>query len=52
LYKESVFVITQADDKIMHTNLENCGYESLGLEKGSVIYLKERELEIVQRKHQ
>ena len=49
---ESVFVITQADDKIMHANLENCGYESLGLEKGSIIYLKERELEIVQRKHQ
>ena len=49
---ESVFVITNSDDKTMHANLENCGYESLGLEKGSVIYLKERELEIVQHKHQ
>ena len=49
---ESVFVVTNSDDKIMHANLENCGYESLGLEKGSVIYLKERELEIVQHKHQ
>lgn len=49
---ESVFVITAQDDKKMHTNLENCGYESLGLENGSIIYLKERELEIVQHKHQ
>ena len=49
---ESVFVVTNSDDKTMHANLENCGYESLGLEKGSVIYLKERELEIVQHKHQ
>ena len=49
---ESVFVITNTDDKIMHANLENCGYESLGLEKDSIIYLKERELEIIQHKHQ
>ena len=49
---ESVFVITAENDKTMHTHLESCGYESLGAEDNSVIYLKERELEITQQKHQ
>ena len=49
---QSVFVVTTANDKTMHINLENCGYESLGEEKGSIIYLKEREFEKVQHKHQ
>lgn len=49
---ESVFVMTSTQDKTMHINLENSGYESLGLEKDLVIYLKEKELEVVQHKHQ
>ncbi len=49
---ESVFVVTKKEDKAMHANLENSGYESLGEEDNSIIYLKERELEIVQHKHQ
>lgn len=49
---ESVFVITNSQDRTMHLNLENCGYESLGFENDKVIYLKERELGMVQHKHQ
>lgn len=49
---ESVFAITNSQDRTIHLNLENCGYESLGFENDKVIYLKERELEMVQHKHQ
>lgn len=49
---ESVFVVTDSTDKTLHSNLDNCGYENLGFENGTVIYLKERELEVVQQKHQ
>ena len=49
---ESVFVVTDSNDKVMHYNLESSGYENLGLENNSVIYLKERELEINNQKHQ
>lgn len=49
---ESVFVVTDSNDKVMHYNLESSGYENLGLENNSIIYLKERELEINNQKHQ
>lgn len=47
---ESVFVITTREDKTMHANLEGKGYECLGLENNSVIYLKEQELEMTHHK--
>ena len=43
---ESVFVLTNKEDKVMHTSLENRGYESLGVEGDSIIYLKEQEFEL------
>ena len=43
---ESVFVLTNREDKSMHANLENRGYESLGVEGNSIIYLKEQEFEL------
>ena len=43
---ESVFVLTNKEDKSMHTSLENRGYESLGVEGDSIIYLKEQEFEL------
>lgn len=49
LNMESVFVITDESDKVMHRHLEEKGYECLGLENDSVIYLKEQELELSQK---
>lgn len=46
LNMESVFVITDESDKVMHASLEEKGFECLGLEKDSIIYLKEPELEL------
>ena len=46
---ESVFVLTDKNDKLMHDRLENIGYESLGLEDNLIIYLKEQELELVHK---
>lgn len=50
LNMESVFVITNETDKTIHACLEEKGYECLGLENDSIIYLKEQELEI-EHKH-
>lgn len=38
-----VFISTQVDDKNMIENLEAQGFENLGEENGSIIYLKENE---------
>ena len=47
---QEVFIKVDSNDKNLIKNLDDLGYESLGEDNGSIIYLKEEELEkITQR---
>ena len=47
---KEVFIKVDSNDKNLIKNLDDLGYESLGEDNGSIIYLKEEELEkITQR---